>query len=519
MTSLPLVSGVVPNHRAWRAFRLDVLAVMLAVSAAIAFVVLLDTGWLATWMATNRDAKIDEISVVSVALVSGVGLFAVRRWLGLSYRLVQFEASTQAVSLTKTLDVQLTVRRDLIGVSMAVVAAFVAVAWLDTGSLAVWIAQQSHRRIDEAIVSTFVLMAGLTFVSIRRWLELSQQLAVSDALYRATTELNREATILGELSELLQSCRSSEEAYRITVDHAQVLFPGSAGAVCMIAASRDLVGVMARWGEPALADHDFAPADCWALRLGRPHVLGDEVTGVRCPHIGPILPTRAMCVPMMAQSEALGLLYLEAGRPNPVASTSAAWSDAERRLVKTLSEQTALALANLALRETLRLQSVRDPLTGLYNRGYLEESLERELRRSARRGTPLGVMMIDVDHFKRLNDTFGHEAGDAALRALGDLFLAHVRGEDVVCRYGGEEFTMLLPEASRETTCARAESLREAATRLVVQSHGRTLERVTISIGVAGCPDDGATSEVVLRAADSALYRAKEAGRNRVLRA
>jgi diguanylate cyclase (GGDEF)-like protein len=168
------------------------------------------------------------------------------------------------------------------------------------------------------------------------------------------------------------------------------------------------------------------------------------------------------------------------------------------------------------MREMLKIQSVRDPLTGLYNRRYMEESLTRELRRAARKKTELGVMMLDVDHFKQFNDTFGHEAGDAVLRSLGNLLRTQFRAEDIVCRYGGEEFTVILPDTSLQLTQQRAEELREAAKRELVQLRGQSLGAVSLSIGVASFPANGATSETLLGAADAALYRAKEAGRDRV---
>jgi diguanylate cyclase len=509
----------VPDRHATHAFRWDLAAIVLAVLVAIGAAVLLDTGRLAIWMAVNKEAKTDEILVVSFVLVCAVGLFSIRRWLMLSHRLIKLEVSAPPVSVTGAPDVQSAFRRDLLGLSLALVLAVIAVSLLDTGWLAEWIARQSHTRVDEVIVSVFVLMIGLTFFSIRRWLELSQELRRSETLYLAMTQLNREAAVLGDLSDLLQLCRSEDEAYRLLADRAEMLFPGSSGAVCTIANSRDVVDVAMSWGHPALTGRFFEPADCWALRRGQPNVLGYEQAGVRCGHIGPDTPGRAICMPMMAQGESLGVLYLDTGRPDTGAAPAAlaAWSAAELRLAKTLSEHAALALANLALRETLRRQSVRDPLTGLYNRRFLEESLERELGRATRSGLPFGLMMIDIDHFKRLNDTYGHDAGDAVLRALGNLLRAQLRSEDVVCRYGGEEFTMILPEASHDATQARAESLREAAAQLIVNLRGQTLERVTISVGVSSFPEHGVTADALLRAADAALYRAKESGRNRVI--
>src|SRR5512140_3664939 len=157
----------------------------------------------------------------------------------------------------------------------------------------------------------------------------------------------------------------------------------------------------------------------------------------------------------------------------------------------------------------LREQSVRDHLTGLFNRRYMEETLERELLRAARKQLSLGILMLDVDHFKRFNDTWGHAAGDAALRELGRLLLGHVRGEDVPCRYGGDEVIIVLPDASRDMTRERAERLCEHARHLRIQYEGETLEAVTLSRGVAVFPEDGVTSDAILKAADNALYRAK----------
>jgi diguanylate cyclase (GGDEF)-like protein len=188
----------------------------------------------------------------------------------------------------------------------------------------------------------------------------------------------------------------------------------------------------------------------------------------------------------------------------------------QRRLVSELEATNRELETNLKLQRTLRVQAVRDPLTRLFNRRYLEETFERELRRAERRRKPLGVIMIDLDHFKVFNDTFGHAAGDALLRVLGQFLVSRSRREDVACRYGGEEFVLIFPDAPLETTTQRAEQLREEARSLQVQHHGHPLGNVTISVGVAGFPEHGATTAALLGAADEALYRAKTEGRDRV---
>jgi diguanylate cyclase (GGDEF)-like protein len=179
--------------------------------------------------------------------------------------------------------------------------------------------------------------------------------------------------------------------------------------------------------------------------------------------------------------------------------------------------QLALGLANLRLRETLRNQSIRDPLTGLFNRRYMEETLERELRRAGRSGKGLGVVMIDVDNFKRHNDVFGHDAGDVVLRRIGELLQRGLRREDTACRFGGEEFVLVLPDARAEDAARRAEELREQVRRLATTVKGVSVGSVTVSLGVAAYPEHGLTGEMLIKAADGALYAAKREGRDRVV--
>jgi len=192
--------------------------------------------------------------------------------------------------------------------------------------------------------------------------------------------------------------------------------------------------------------------------------------------------------------------------------------DLERQ-TSAVGERISLALANLRLREVLRGQSIRDPLTGLFNRRFMEESLERELRRAMRAKQQVALLMLDIDHFKRFNDTFGHQAGDALLRALGKLLRESTRGQDVVCRYGGEEFAFVLAGASFDAAQKRAEFLREDIKQLNVQYGGQLLGAVTLSIGIAVFPEHGDSAEHLLKAADDALYRAKEGGRDRIISA
>ncbi|GIW11256.1 MAG: hypothetical protein KatS3mg061_2313 [Dehalococcoidia bacterium] len=323
---------------------------------------------------------------------------------------------------------------------------------------------------------------------------------------------NQEVAALREMAELLQLCISAEEAHLVVSRFGPRLFSGTSGAVSILKASRTTVDRVAGWGLRSPGEAVFGPNDCWSLRRGRPHLITDPTTGIICPHLqtGELIPS--LCVPLVSQGEAFGVLTLvpKDDRPLP---------EAHVRLAASVAEQVALALANLALRELLRSQSIRDPLTDLYNRRFLEETLERELVRAARSGHPLSLLILDVDHFKRFNDDFGHDAGDALLRELATLLRANVRGSDVACRFGGEEFVVLLPETSEETAAQRAEEIGRLVRELSFSHRGKVLRAVTVSIGVASTASAGTSAQALLTAADSALYQAKRLGRDRVVTA
>jgi diguanylate cyclase (GGDEF)-like protein/PAS domain S-box-containing protein len=326
----------------------------------------------------------------------------------------------------------------------------------------------------------------------------------------------REMSLLAEMGELLESCQSLDEAYAVIARVAEPLFAGDAGAVYALASSATVAEAVAAWGSPPPIRSVFSPTECWALRRSRLHVVHGGDPELKCPHVEEPIAAGLLCVPLAAQSETLGLLHVQVRRRAAGKARAALLADRER-LVKTLAEQVALALANIRLRGTLREQSSRDPLTGLFNRRYMEESLERELRRAAREGYGLGILMAGLDKFKELNDAFGHAAGDDALRRIGRFLAAAVRGEDVACRFGGEEFVLILPRASLDDTRRRAEVLREGIKVPVLDEATHLYPSVTMSVGVAAYPEHGASVEQLILAADSAMYLAKAHGRDRVV--
>ena len=342
----------------------------------------------------------------------------------------------------------------------------------------------------------------------KRAASASQQLAGNlEQIERSSADLQT----LGRYTGLLQSCANPEEALDISARTLEALMPNVAGSVYLLRASNDRAENIVSWGTPLIETSAFlVPSDCWAIRRGQPHVIDDLLRDASCPHITRPEPGKSVataCIPMSAQGTQIGFLFLSGAGPGPLPRL---------HIAESAVEQLSLALSNLRLRESLRLQSIRDPLTGLYNRRYLEESLTREIARCGRRNLPLSVIMLDVDHFKQFNDTHGHGGGDALLAAVGQLLSSRLRGEDIACRYGGEEFTVILPESDSSDALRRAEELRLALSQMSVPLSGKTLPPITASLGVASYPVDGVAGLTLLRKADAALYRAKRSGRNRV---
>jgi diguanylate cyclase (GGDEF)-like protein/PAS domain S-box-containing protein len=334
-----------------------------------------------------------------------------------------------------------------------------------------------------------------------------------DELSRHTREMKS----LNDMSDILRAALSLAEAYPVIPRFLGELFPEESGALYVLNDSGRLLEAVAAWGNASPREEIFPPEECWALRLGQVYGMESAPGGVRCQHVAPETEGSSLCIPIAPRGETLGLLHL---RIPPARESS--WSGAEspvaeyqNRLARAAAEQIALALANVKLQETLRAQASRDPLTGLFNRRHMESSLERELYRAYRRKSTLGIVMLDLDHFKKFNDRFGHEAGDSALREVAALLARRSRGEDIVCRYGGEEFLLVLPECSLSGLRARAEQIREEIRGAQLRPSGR-IRSLTASLGVALYPDHGATAVEVIRAADAALYRSKSEGRNRV---
>ena len=331
----------------------------------------------------------------------------------------------------------------------------------------------------------------------------------NEEMMQTLKERSQRATLLAKMGELLQSCQTREEVFAVALGFAPRIFPSRQGAVALFNPSHSLVEVVGQWHDCQLPVPSFEPESCWALRTGHPHLVVASDNTARCGHADEVKNTY-LCVPILAQGEALGILHIQATDQDP------SLGEAEMSFTTTFAAQVGLSVANIRLREALRSQSTKDPLTGLYNRRYLQETLDREIRRAIRSEQALGILMLDLDHFKKFNDTYGHEAGDAVLRETGSFLVRSIRAEDFVCRFGGEEFVVVLPTADLRAAEARAERIRAKLRDLVILHNGRSLGLITASIGVAALPTHGTNEKDLLQAADAALYHAKREGRDRV---
>jgi diguanylate cyclase (GGDEF)-like protein len=342
--------------------------------------------------------------------------------------------------------------------------------------------------------------------------DVTQQRDQEDELARQRVELERSNTemrLIKRLADRLQSCSTIDDAYSVATKSCAALLSTFSGSISVRQASRDVLDRKVSWGQ-AFGPDTFASADCWALRRGRPHISG--ATGERCAHLSGTPAQRCLCVPMMGSSGPIGAVHIMS-----IAGDGGNLKDGPAtRLTVVVAGQLSMAFANLRLRDSLREMSIRDPLTGLFNRRYMEETLNRELDLATRTTTRVAVLVLDIDQFKTFNDTYGHDAGDAILQAVSEVLTRYSRASDVVCRFGGEEFLVILPNCSLEDAQLRADEIRRRISALRIPYRDLNLPGPTISCGLAAFPEHGDNADGLIHIADRALYAAKDAGRDQV---
>jgi diguanylate cyclase (GGDEF)-like protein len=366
-------------------------------------------------------------------------------------------------------------------------------------------------------------------LEIAEHIELRKQLqqrseeltATNNRLTKTINELTRrnlEIMTLQKLGEFLQACESEEETFHVLISTSRRLFPADAGYISLMDDSMNMLRVVGSWGEHRYKQLEFDQQQCWAVRRGKMHAVQNAQITPVCPHSGMSSGESSLCVPMTAHGQVLGMMHLliRSGKAEQTEDEQKQLFEAKKYLFVSMADRYAMSLTDLRLRETLKVQAIRDPLTGLYNRRHMEASFHREISRAQRHDVPLGVIMIDIDHFNVFNDTYGHDMGDKVLSEIGAFIREHVRDEDIACRYGGEEVIIILPGASLKGTHQRAEQLRAGIEGLAVKMYDEE-HTVTASLGVAIFPEHGATIKEVIKASDCALYKAKNKGRNRVV--
>jgi len=359
-----------------------------------------------------------------------------------------------------------------------------------------------------------VIQCNIRDITARKRAEAQAQTA-NNELLALVDELqwrDREMQLLNSMNDLLQSCMTQAEAYQVITLSAGDLFSGYNGCLAILHGRDQHLEVVARWGIEMIMQSTFSLDDCWALRRGQLHEVVNPQAGLLCHHF--IHPPQAgyLCLPLTVQGETLGVLCLIDN-----AIRTGKHQSGTGQLAVTVGETIKLSLSNLKLRDELRQQAIHDPLTGLFNRRYLDETLPRELHMAQRRKTPLCVVMLDLDGLKQLNDSLGHGAGDMLLRKFGRVLRERLRISDISCRYGGDEFVLVLPDSSIADTQERLEQIRTFLRGHQIHYGEQAFGMLTLSAGIAQTPEHGTTISELLQAADEAMYAAKQAGRDRIV--
>lgn len=320
---------------------------------------------------------------------------------------------------------------------------------------------------------------------------------------------NKEVRLLSQLSEWMQASKSMEELFGITTTILKQLLPESSGSIYIYSNSRDVLEGSCSWNG---AEHnsEIAPDDCWGLRRGRTYTYGIDEINFQCSHDHFDEDNVYLCIPIIAHGDTIGLLHINLHRTADNQAKIAELTE----LAQTCAEQISLAIANVRLRDELLSQSIKDPLTGLFNRRHFFEVARNQVTAATRKNQTFSIASFDIDHFKKFNDNYGHDAGDMVLRAVAELLRSEFEGNDFSFRIGGEEFTIILDAVTEDEAFERINRLRQSVENISVRYDGKQLPRITLSAGVAMFPSNGNLPQSLMRAADEALYHSKSLGRN-----
>lgn len=321
---------------------------------------------------------------------------------------------------------------------------------------------------------------------------------------------NQEMNQLGKINDFLQVCKDFDEVKNTLGGLLKPLFAKFNGAVFMLNDKTQTMEILSHWGRECISLTNFNIDDCWALRTGHVYETSYNYPNLYCYHHQQVIYYNTLCIPMIAQGQITGLLSL-------YSAPDSGFTEQDIGLAQTAAKQIALIIANLKLQENLQDQSNRDGLTGLYNRRYFAKSFTEYLIKAKNLGELLGIILIDIDYFKKINDVYGHLAGDLVLQQVSNYLKENIRKEDLICRYGGEEIVIIIPKMSLKQLVYRARKIQKGIKNLNLEYLDQKIPTITASFGIASFPNHGADEETLINIADKALYLAKAKGRDRVI--
>lgn len=362
--------------------------------------------------------------------------------------------------------------------------------------------------IGMAFLSLSFLIGTSYFSNRQINLKVEEEQKKQDERIRQRTH---EIELMHRLANMLAACNNMVEAQKIVADILPRILGNVNGSVSLMRSSRNQLLTQLDWGEPWVGSHAFSPDECWSLRKGRVHLSNDDFHSLSCGHMGEIENNQTLCIPLTAHGNTIGIMHLYFGQGDVKIDAIT------EQLAFSVAEHLGLALANLNLQEKLRSQALSDPLTGLFNRRFFEQKLADVTMNSGSGDYEVSLLMLDLDHFKRFNDNFGHDAGDYVLKEISLLLKNSVKEDEVAFRLGGEELAILLPGYDVEAATMFAEQICQEVRAMHLEHKGLSLGQLGVSIGVSSFPQPASDSESLIKMADKALYMAKDLGRSRVV--
>ena len=343
---------------------------------------------------------------------------------------------------------------------------------------------------------------------------------INDEIVKGLSVLEQcysEIALTSKMGSFLESCINLAEANRVITQFLPLMFPSFDGALYLLNDSNNMYETTSSWGKTVESDETFDADSCWAVRRRKAHFFNCGENEDFCSHCGKGMKHGYMDVPMIAQGKILGLLHLEKKDEAEKNANDNMLTDLGKNLAAIVASQLAFALSNIRLQEAAREQAIRDTVTGLYNRRYMEQALDKEIRQAARNNASVGVITLYIDNFRKFNDRHGYKSGDLIIRNLGDFLKNNSHPGDIVCKCSGDKFAMICPRISPDEVKQRAKGILEGLGYFNKRHQDLYQEPLTLSLGIAIFPENGNTSEQIIKLADMALNQAAQEGGNKIV--